>query len=133
MAHLILKRKHQALCPDTSNASTKSHPLQPLNPPTPNPKPQTLNQVEIKLIDATTEDNTGPLCDSDGRPYKVTDRVNVKGEPCKGRGEVLIGGPVVTDGYYKMPDKTREAYIDGGGSSLSPKHSTLGEKMLCDT
>jgi len=73
-----------------------------------------LGSVEIKLIDATTEDDTGPLCDSDGRPYKVTDRVNVKGEPCKGRGEVLIGGPVVTDGYYKMPDKTREAYIGGG-------------------
>eukprot|EP00285_Hemiselmis_virescens_P018878 CAMPEP_0173379554 /NCGR_PEP_ID=MMETSP1356-20130122/2452_1 /TAXON_ID=77927 ORGANISM="Hemiselmis virescens, Strain PCC157" /NCGR_SAMPLE_ID=MMETSP1356 /ASSEMBLY_ACC=CAM_ASM_000847 /LENGTH=754 /DNA_ID=CAMNT_0014332911 /DNA_START=52 /DNA_END=2316 /DNA_ORIENTATION=+ len=73
-----------------------------------------LGSLEIKLVDAMTEDNSGPLKDSEGRPYRTTDTENVKGEPCKGRGEVWIGGNVVTDGYYKMPKQTKEAYVKGG-------------------
>jgi long-chain acyl-CoA synthetase len=73
-----------------------------------------LGPVEIKLVDAMTEDGSGPLKDANGTPYKTTDTVNAKGEPCKGRGEVYIGGNVVTDGYYKMPKQTKDAYVGGG-------------------
>lgn len=31
-----------------------------------------------------------------------------------GRGEIWIGGPAVTDGYYKMGKQTQEAYMPGG-------------------
>ena len=73
-----------------------------------------LGSLEIKLVDALTEDGSGPLCDKDNKPYKTTDTVNAAGQPCKGRGEVWIGGNVVTDGYYKMPKQTKEAYMPGG-------------------
>uniref|UniRef100_A0A7S1EAA8 AMP-dependent synthetase/ligase domain-containing protein n=1 Tax=Hemiselmis andersenii TaxID=464988 RepID=A0A7S1EAA8_HEMAN len=73
-----------------------------------------LGSLEIKLVDAMTEDGSGPLKDANGTPYRTTDSVNAKGEACKGRGEVYIGGGVVTDGYYKMPKQTKEAYVKGG-------------------
>jgi len=68
---------------------------------------------EIKLVDAMAEDGSGPLRDPHGVPYKVTDTVNAKGQPCKGRGEVLIGGKNLTCGYYKMLEQTKAAYRDG--------------------
>ena len=34
---------------------------------------------------------------------------------CIYQGEICIGGPVVTAGYFKMPDKTAEDYFEEGG------------------
>eukprot|EP00960_Hanusia_phi_P033133 750298-Hanusia_phi.AAC.3 len=73
-----------------------------------------LSSLQVKLVDARTEDNTEYIMDSNGVPYRTTDVLNANGEPCLGRGEVLIGGNVVTSGYYKMPKETKEAYLPGG-------------------
>merc|ERR1712185_762827 len=34
--------------------------------------------------------------------------------PCHGRGEVCFRGPNIFKGYYKMPDKTAEAFDEEG-------------------
>lgn len=55
--------------------------------------------------------------DKDGEYYLSTDEEHL-GEPCIGRGEVCIRGPSVSNGYFKQPDKTREAWDGaprGGG------------------
>ena len=52
--------------------------------------------------------------DSNGNPYLHTDRVGSKGEPILGRGEVCFRGPSVSVGYFKSPDKTKEAYDEDG-------------------
>lgn len=45
--------------------------------------------------------------------YLHTD-TNHRGMPCEGRGEICIRGPNVFVGYYKEPEKTREAIDDEG-------------------
>ena len=70
-----------------------------------------LSSVEVRLIDARTEDNTGYLTDTHGVAYKATDRLNASGHPCLGRGEVLIGGNTLSEGYFKMESQTKEAYL----------------------
>lgn len=63
---------------------------------------------EIKL------ESTPDITDKGGIPYKSTDRKDVNGNPCWGRGEILIKGPHITSGYYMQPEKTKEVYLDGG-------------------
>jgi len=43
--------------------------------------------------------------------YLVTDTEHA-GKPCAGRGEICFHGPNMFNGYYKMPDKTKEAKDD---------------------
>jgi len=70
-----------------------------------------LSSVEVRLIDARTEDNTEYVKDTHGVAYKATDRLNASGQPCLGRGEVLIGGNTLSEGYFKMESQTKEAYL----------------------
>jgi len=45
--------------------------------------------------------------------YLHTDRMH-RDQPCRGRGEILIRGPNVFAGYYKEPEKTKEAIDEEG-------------------
>jgi long-chain acyl-CoA synthetase len=52
--------------------------------------------------------------DSAGMPYLHTDTVGAKGEVVLGRGEICMRGPCISNGYYKMPEKTKEVYDEEG-------------------
>jgi len=64
--------------------------------------------VEVKL-DSNTE-----IKDKAGLPYLNTDKVDVAGNKIFGRGEVLVKGPSISLGYYMMPEKTKEVFLDDG-------------------
>ena len=66
-----------------------------------------LNSTEIRLRSCPE------VLDVEGKPYLATDTAH-RGDACLGRGEVLIGGPCVSAGYYLLPEKTAEAYKEGG-------------------
>ncbi|KAF4724389.1 Long-chain-fatty-acid--CoA ligase 3 [Perkinsus olseni] len=70
--------------------------------------------AEISLRSCVGADGEPEVLDKRGRPYLNTDTEDSNGNPCLGRGEVLIRGPVVTDGYYKLPEKTAEAFRKDG-------------------
>jgi len=53
------------------------------------------------------------LADVPEMRYFHTD-TNHKGQPCQGRGEILVRGPTVFKGYYKQPEKTRETIDEEG-------------------
>lgn len=53
------------------------------------------------------------LADVPEMGYYHTD-TNHKGQPCQGRGEILVRGPTVFKGYYKQPEKTRETIDEEG-------------------
>lgn len=48
------------------------------------------------------------LMDWEEGNYRVTDRPYP-------RGEILIGGDNISEGYYKLPDKTRDEFFDEDG------------------
>lgn len=64
--------------------------------------------VEVKVV------STPDVCDKGGLPYLSTDRKDVEGNPVWGRGEIMVKGINVTSGYYMMPDKTEEVFLEGG-------------------
>ncbi|KAF4695178.1 Long-chain-fatty-acid--CoA ligase 3 [Perkinsus olseni] len=70
--------------------------------------------AEISLRSCVGADGEPEVLDKRGCPYLNTDTEDSNGNPCLGRGEVLIRGPVVTDGYYKLPEKTAEAFRKDG-------------------
>ena len=53
------------------------------------------------------------LADVPEMGYLSTD-THHRGEPCRGRGEILIRGPNIFKGYYKEPEKTRETINEEG-------------------
>jgi len=53
------------------------------------------------------------LADIPGMGYLHTD-TDHKGQPCQGRGEILVRGPTVFKGYYKDPQKTKETVDEEG-------------------
>jgi len=63
---------------------------------------------EIKL------ESCPDIHDSAGQSYLDTDRVDSKGNPILGRGEVLIRGNTISLGYYCMPEKTKEEFDSDG-------------------
>ncbi|KAF4666746.1 Long-chain-fatty-acid--CoA ligase 3 [Perkinsus chesapeaki] len=70
--------------------------------------------LQISLRSCVGSDGEPEVLDKRGRPYLNTDTEDSKGNPCLGRGEILIRGPTVTDGYYKLPEKTAEAFRKDG-------------------
>ena len=89
--------------------------IQPIGDTRPSVVGIPLSSVKVRLIDARTEDGTGFVTDTHGKPYLANDTVNASGQPCGGRGEVLIGGNTVSEGYFKMVKETSEAYITKDG------------------
>ena len=59
-------------------------------------------------------DSCPDINDKAGLAYLSTDRKDVDGNNIWGRGEIMIKGANVTTGYYMMPDKTKEVFVDGG-------------------
>lgn len=59
--------------------------------------------------------------DTTGKPYLTTDTEHVvrlangsQRIPCLGRGELWIRGGTVAQGYFKLPEKTKSEFIEGG-------------------
>jgi long-chain acyl-CoA synthetase len=49
--------------------------------------------------------------DAQGRPYLSTDLTDERGEPCFGRGEVVVQGTNVASRYFKQPEATAAAFL----------------------
>merc|ERR1712194_39230 len=64
--------------------------------------------VEVRL------DSTPDICDKAGMAYLNTDRKDVDGNDIWGRGEIICKGGNVSSGYYMMPEKTKEVFLEDG-------------------
>jgi len=62
--------------------------------------------VELKLKSC---DGAEDPKDREGEYYLATDEEHL-GEACLGRGEVLIRGPSISNGYFKQPELTKKAW-----------------------
>eukprot|EP00927_Polykrikos_kofoidii_P083888 TRINITY_DN8707_c0_g1_i1.p1 TRINITY_DN8707_c0_g1~~TRINITY_DN8707_c0_g1_i1.p1 ORF type:complete len:813 (-),score=144.43 TRINITY_DN8707_c0_g1_i1:82-2520(-) len=72
-----------------------------------------LASVEMKLRSCLAVDGSPEVLDREMKPYLSSDRSHY-GEPCGGRGEVLLRGPSVSLGYFKQPAKTAEVFDSDG-------------------
>jgi len=63
---------------------------------------------QVKLV------STPEITDKGGLPYLSTDRKDVNGNACWGRGEIVIKGANIAKGYYMQPEKTKEEFLEGG-------------------
>jgi len=81
------------------------------------------NQFGIDFVQGYGLTETSPIVTLNPvERYKVTSvgkviprvDVRIKDEDEKGIGEILIKGPIVTGGYYKNPEATREAFTEDG-------------------
>ncbi|KAF4708074.1 Long-chain-fatty-acid--CoA ligase 3, partial [Perkinsus olseni] len=71
--------------------------------------------VEIMLRSCLNDEKGEPeILDRNGLPYLSKDRVDAEGNPCLGRGEVMIRGPTVSYGYFRLPEKTKESFLPNG-------------------
>lgn len=66
------------------------------------------SSLEVRL------DSTPDICDKAGMAYLNTDRKDVDGNDVWGRGEIMCKGVNVTSGYYMMPEKTKEVFLEDG-------------------
>ena len=64
--------------------------------------------VTVKLL------SVPDINDKAGLPYLNTDTKDVDGNKVFGRGEVLVKGHSLSLGYYMMPDKTKEVFLEDG-------------------
>jgi len=51
------------------------------------------------------------LKDANGKPYLASDRTDELGQPCFGRGEVVVQGTNLASKYFKRPLDTAEAFL----------------------
>eukprot|EP00558_Chaetoceros_sp_UNC1202_P012874 CAMPEP_0197232316 /NCGR_PEP_ID=MMETSP1429-20130617/234_1 /TAXON_ID=49237 /ORGANISM="Chaetoceros sp., Strain UNC1202" /LENGTH=720 /DNA_ID=CAMNT_0042690295 /DNA_START=76 /DNA_END=2238 /DNA_ORIENTATION=- len=84
-----------------------------------------LPSVEVKLL------SVPDINDKGGSPYLSSDTRDVNGNKVYGRGEILVKGPSVSLGYYKMPEKTKEVFREDGFFHTGDIGQFMEDGSLC--